>query len=71
MASSDDILAPLNEATFNALLERHQSPHSDSIIPPLEEIVQDQTFDMIVMEDKTIQVILSFPRYCAGGPDGL
>ena len=39
LASSDDTLAPMCEATFQALLERHPSPHPDSEISPIAEEV--------------------------------
>ncbi len=37
LASSDDTLAPMSEETYQALLERHPSPHANSVIPPMDE----------------------------------
>ena len=39
LASSDDMLAPMSEATFQAHLERHPSPHPDSEISPIDDEV--------------------------------
>ena len=71
LASSDDTLAPINEATFEALLERHPLPPPDSIIPSMEEVMQGRGSTMIVTEGEILQAIRSFPRGSVGGPDGL
>ena len=71
LASSDDTLAPINEATFEALLERHPPPPPDSIIPSMEEVMQGRGSPMVVTEGEILQAIRSFPRGSAGGPDGL
>ena len=71
LASSDDVLAPMNAATYEALLERHPPPHPDSMIPSMEEVLQDRNFTMAVSEEEILQAICSFPRDSVGGPDGL
>ena len=65
--SSEDTLAPLNEATLEALKKKHPPPPLDSIIPSAYQTSQHLT---ISGEDVT-QAILSFPKSSAGGPDGL
>ena len=67
LASSEDTLAPLNEATLEALKKKHPPPPLDSIIPSAYQTSQHLT---ISGEDVT-QAILSFPKSSAGGPDGL
>ena len=69
LACSDDTLAPMNEATFEALQEKHPSPHPDSSIPPSAESSQQCT--LIATEEEVIRAIHSFPKGSAGGPDGL
>ena len=72
LACSDDTLAPMNEATYEALLERHPPLHPDSIIPMVEEASQDHSYTPIrVTEEEIVQAILSFPKDSTGGPDGL
>ena len=68
-ASSDDTLAPMNEATYEALQERHPPPHPDAFIPPIEEAGQHHSVTVAVEE--VLQTIRSFPKASAGGPDGL
>ena len=71
LACSDDTLAPMNEATYEALLERHPPLHPDSIIPTVEEASQDHSYTPIrVTEEEIVQAILSFPKDSASGPDG-
>ena len=65
LASSDDTLAPMSEATFQA---RHPSPHPDSEISPIDEELN--TF-MTVSEEEVSRGISSFKEGSAGGPDGL
>ena len=67
LASSDDKLAPMNETTFEALQERHPSPHPTSIITPVEEDGQCQA---VIVAEEVLQAIRSFPKGSAGGPDG-
>ena len=68
LASSDDTLAPMSEATFQALLERHPSPHPDSEISPIDEEVSTI---VTVSEEEVSRGISSFRKGSAGGPDGL
>ena len=68
LASSDDTLAPMSETTFQALLERHPSPHPDSEISPIDEEVSTI---MTVSEEEVGRGISSFRKGSAGGPDGL
>ena len=68
LASSDDTLAPMSEATFQALLERHPSPHPDSEISPIDEEVSTI---MTVSEEEVSRGISSFRKGSSGGPDGL
>ena len=68
LASSDDTLAPMSEATFQALLERHPSPHPDSEISPIDEEVSTI---MTVSEEEVSRGISLFRKGSAGGPDGL
>ena len=37
LASFEDTIAPFNEATFEALKERHPNPHPESTITPTKE----------------------------------
>ena len=67
LASSEDTLAPMNEATFEALKGKHPPPHPDTIIPSVEESHQC----LSVSEEEVEQAIRSFPMSSAGGPDGL
>jgi len=69
LASSDSTLAPMNESTYQALLERHPSPHPDSLIPPIDDEMSSHA--ITVDEGEVIQAIRSFKRGSAGGPDGL
>ena len=63
------LMAPMNEATYEALLERHPPPHPDAFIPPIEEASQHHSVTVAVEE--VLQAIRSFPKASAGGPDGL
>lgn len=69
LASSDDTLAPMNEATYQALLERHPPPHPNSVIPPIDEAMSSNAIS--VDEGEVVSAIRSFKRGSAGGPDGL
>ena len=60
-------MAPMNEATYEVLLERHPPPHPDAFIPPIEEAGQHHS----VTVEEVLQAIRSFPKASAGGPDGL
>ena len=67
LASSEDTLAPLNEATLEALKGKHPPPHPDSTIPSADQDPQHLT----ISEEDVAQAIRSFPKSSAGGPDGL
>ena len=69
LASSDDTLAPMNDATFQALQEKHSPPHPDTSIPSITELQPQHT--IIVAVEKVARAIQSFPTSSAGGPDGL
>ena len=64
LASLDDILAPMNQASFKALSKGHPLSHPHSIILSLEEVMQDQNFTITVTEEQIIQAICSFLRFC-------
>ena len=64
LASSEDMLAPLNEATLEALKGKHPSPPPDSIIP-----LADQTSQHLTISGE--DVTQAFRKSSAGGPDGL
>ena len=70
LACSDDTLADRNDATYNALQQKHPPPHSGSSIPPAP-VAQSDTILLSVSEDEIIRAINSFPPGSAGGPDGL
>ena len=58
LASSDDTLAPMNEATLEALKGKHPAPHPDSTIPSAEETSQH----LPISEEEVAQAIHSFQR---------
>ena len=67
LASSDDVLAPYDEATFAALQKRHPPPRFSSIPPsPCSE-----TQSNAVVGEEILRAVRSFPKASAGGPDGL
>ena len=69
LACSDDSLAPMDEATYQALLERHPSPHPNTVIPPIDDAMSDH---VISVDEREVTLgIRSFKRGSAGGPDGL
>ena len=61
-------LAPMNEATYEALLERHPPAHSDSSTLPME-VGQHRSFTVVGKE--VLLAVRLFPSGSAGGPDGL
>ena len=67
LASSDDTLVPINEATFEALKAKHPPSHPQTALPPVNDNLQIS----IVTVEEIIQAIHSFPKSSAGGPDGL
>ena len=69
LASSDDMLAPMNEETFNALQRRHPPPSSDSTIPLVSS--SESQDGVVVVVEEILKAIHSFPKASAGGPDGL
>ena len=58
----------MSEATFQALLECHPSPHPDSEISPIDKEVSTI---MTVSEEEVSHGISLFRKGSAGGPDGL
>ena len=65
LASSEDTLAPANEATYLALLERHPQPDQDSVIPAFDEEMINLAIS--VEEGDVISGIRSFKRgFCRG-----
>ena len=68
LACSEDMLADLSDATFDALLQKHLPPHPDSIIPPRPVAL---FAPIVVSEEEVARAIQSFPNGSAGGPDGL
>ena len=69
LASSDDTLAPMNDATFQALQEKHSPPHPDTSIPSITELQPQHT--IIVAAEEVARAIQSFPTGSAGGQDRL
>ena len=67
LASSDDTLAPINEATFEALKAKHPPSHPQTALLPVDDNLQIS----IVTVEEIIQANHSFPKSSAGGPDGL
>ena len=68
LACSDDSLAPMNEATYQALLERHPSPHPNTVIPPIDDAMSDH---VISVDEREVTLgIRSFNRGSAGGGGG-
>ena len=67
LASSEDMLAPMNEATLEALEGKHPAPHPDSTIP----LAKDTSQHFPISKEEVAQAICSFPKSSAGGPDGL
>ena len=67
LASSEDTLAPMNEAPLEALEGKHPAPHSDSTIPSAKDTSQH----FPISKEEVAQAICSFPKNSAGGPDGL
>jgi len=66
LACSDDTLAPMNEATFEALQEQHPPPASDSSIPPF--VVTAQQCTIFVTKEEVIRAICSFSKGSAVTP---
>ena len=60
LASSEDTLAPFNEATFEALKKRHPDPHPESIIAPIKE--RQGHHAICVTEEEVVKAIRSFQR---------
>ena len=68
LACSEDTIADLSDATFDALLQKHPPPHPDSIIPPRPVAL---FAPIVVSEEEVARAIQSFPNGSAGGPGGL
>ena len=69
LASSDDTIRELDEATLSALRDKHPAPHPDTEIPPL--LSTSQIPPLQVSADEVSKAIRSFPCASAAGPDGL
>ena len=69
LANSESTLALFNEATFEALKERHPDPHPESIIAPIKESQGHHA--ICVTKEEVAKAIRSFPKSSAGSPDGL
>ena len=65
LASSEDTLAPFNEATFEALKEKHPDPHPESTIAPIKGSQGHQAIR--VAEEEVAKAIRSFPKSLGGG----
>ena len=67
--SSEESLAPPDDATFAAILDKHPPLHPNSAIPPLQEDLLPHPISVTAKD--VVKVIRSFPNGSAGGPDGL
>ena len=67
LVCSEDVIAPQDNATFEALKQKHPPSHPDTAIPSLVE----ESSDIKVSEKEILQAIKSFPNSSSGGPDGL
>ena len=67
LASSDDTLAPVSEATYQDLRECHPQPYEGSEIPLLDDGVSA----IAVGEEEVSLGVRWFRRGSAGSPNGL
>ena len=69
VASSEDTLAEMDEATILALRAKHPPPHPNSTLPPPPD--GDSIPAVSVTEREVVAAICSFPNGSVGEPDSL
>ena len=68
IASSTELVWPVDERSLNLLKEKHLPMHLDSSFPAAPTVSADP---LGVSSSEVIKVVYSFPAGSAGGPDGL